>query len=209
MLTRASSRIALGAALVVVAGCSNDRTAASPTEVYRVPVFEEVPAQAGMGDDGIHAHVKLRGKNETPPNASRAKGEATLVLSHDGNSMSYVLTVSNIDNVFMAHIHMAPKGVAGPIVQWLYPGVTPPPGPCGAGPFHGLLAKGSFTSATFAGPLKGKAMADLVNAIKAGNAYVNVHTCKTGAAAGPGNLPAGEIRGQIPFKDHNHDVDDR
>ena len=209
MLTRVGSRIALGATFLVVAACSNDRTAASPTEVYRVPVFEEVPAHAGMGDDRIHSHVKLRGKNETPPNASGARGEATLVLSHDGNSMSYVLTVSNIQNVFMAHIHMAPKGVAGPIVQWLYPAVNPPPGPCGAGPLNGLLAKGSFTSATFIGPLEGKTMADLVNAIKAGDAYVNVHTCEIGAAAGPGNLPAGEIRGQVPFKDHNHDVDDR
>jgi hypothetical protein len=215
MFTRASSRIALGATLVIVAGCAQDRRA-SLTEVIRVPVFEEVSGQAEMGpgsgdDDRVHElHVKLFGRNENPPNASMAKGEATFVVSHDGNSVEYEISVSNIENPFMAHIHMAPAGVNGPIVQWLFPNATTTtPGPVGIGPFSGRLAKGSFTAATFVGTLKGHPMSDLLAAIRSGNAYVNVHTNAGGGPAGPGNLPGGEIRAQLQPKDHNNDNDDR
>jgi len=41
---------------------------------------------------------------------------------------------------------------------------------------------------SFAGPLEGKSISDLVDQINDGKAYVNVHTEK---------YPAGEIRGQI------------
>ena len=37
----------------------------------------------------------------------------------------------------------------------------------------------------------------LVSAIRAGNAYVNVHTSDGTLEEGPGNFPGGEIRGQI------------
>ena len=199
MSTRVSGRIALGAALVLVAGCAKENPS-SPTEVIRVPVFEESAPRAAMGDDAeVHElHVKLRGKNEVPPNASEAKGEATFIVSQDGMSVKYEITVSNIDNPFMAHIHMAAAGVNGPIVQWLFPSTTTTTtGPTGIGPFSGLLAKGSFTSATFVNVLKGHPMSDLLAAIRSGHAYVNVHTNAGGGPAGPGNLPGGEIRAQL------------
>ena len=199
MLTRVGGRIALGAAMVLVAGCAKENSP-SPTEVIRVPVFEESAHGAAMGDEGeVHElHVKLRGKNEVPPNASEAKGEATFIVSQDGMSVKYEITVSNIDNPFMAHIHMAAAGVNGPIVQWLFPSTTTTtPGPTGIGPFSGLLAKGTFTSATFVNALKGHPMSDLLAAIRSGNAYVNVHTNAGGGPVGPGNLPGGEIRAQL------------
>jgi hypothetical protein len=207
MSTRARSGIALGAALIFVAGCTKENPS-SPTEVIRVPVFEESAPGAAMGnDDKVHElHVKLRGRNEVPPNASEAKGEATFIVSKDGMSVKYEITVSNIDNPFMAHIHMAAAGVNGPIVQWLFPSTTTTtPGPTGIGPFSGLLAKGSFTSATFVNTLKGHPMSDLLAAIRSGNAYVNVHTNAGGGPAGPGNLPGGEIRAQLHPKEHGHD----
>lgn len=86
----------------------------------------------------------------------------------------------------MAHIHIAPAGQEGPVAVWLYP--SHPPAAMKNGEFTGVLARGSITAADLQGPLKGKTIADLVDDIKAGNAYVNVHT-----KANPG----GEIRGQI------------
>ena len=200
MLMRTSSRIAVGAMLIAVAGCTKDR-ASSPTEIIKVPVFEEVAADAGMNGDAIHeAHVNLRGENEVPPRDTRAKGEATFVVSQDGQSVHYVLTVSQIDNPFMAHIHMAPAGANGGIVQWLFPSTAVAPGPTGIGLTSGLLAKGDFTAATFVGQLAGKSMADLLDAMRAGKTYVNVHTSSgvPGDTPHPGNFPGGEIRAQLP-----------
>ena len=49
------------------------------------------------------------------------------------------------------------------------------------------------------GPLAGQPLAELVDQMRAGNAYINVHT-NDGVApinTGPGDFPGGEIRGQI------------
>jgi hypothetical protein len=52
----------------------------------------------------------------------------------------------------------------------------------------GLLAEGTITAADLVGPLAGMSIDDLLAEMRAGNAYVNVHS-----EANPG----GEIRGQI------------
>jgi len=117
----------------------------------------------------------LVGDQETPPNDSLAQGEVILHLNADG-TISYKLIVANIDNVFMAHIHVAPRGVPGPIKQWLYPVSGPPPHLL-PGRTDGTLAEGTFTPTSA-----------LLAAIESGDAYVNVHTLL---------LPAGEIRGQL------------
>jgi len=51
-----------------------------------------------------------------------------------------------------------------------------------------MLASGTITAANIVGPMLGSSMADLIDAITAGNTYVNVHTVVN---------PGGEIRGQI------------
>ena len=53
---------------------------------------------------------------------------------------------------------------------------------------HGPLTQGKFIAADLKGPLAGKTLSDLVNMIKNGDAYVNVHTTQN---------PEGEIRGQL------------
>ena len=58
----------------------------------------------------------------------------------------------------------------------------------------------SITAGNLVGPLAGQPLSALVDAIEAGNAYVNVHT-NDGVPptnTGPGDFPAGEIRGQLP-----------
>jgi hypothetical protein len=141
----------------------------------------------------------LKGQFEVPLNQSDAQGQAIFHLSDDGQSIDYKLIASNIDNAFMAHIHMAPFGVNGPIVEWLYPSTAVAPGPVGQGRHDGVLAEGTFTAANFVGPLAGHPMSDLLAAFAAGTAYVNVHT-NDGIAptnTGPGDLAGGEIRGQL------------
>jgi hypothetical protein len=120
-------------------------------------------------------------------------------VSDDRSSVDYKLIASNIDNAFMAHIHLGAPDATGPIVVWLYPSTAPVPGPLGSGRHDGVLAEGTFTAANLVGPLAGHPLSDLLDAIQSGNAYVNVHT-NDGVGAtntGPGDFPGGEIRGQL------------
>jgi hypothetical protein len=147
------------------------------------------------GNFGTH----LQGRYEIPIRDTNAQGEAIFRLSDDGQSVDYKLIASNIENAFMAHIHMGPPTENGPIVVWLYPGTAAVPGPLGSGRHDGILAEGTFTAANLVGPLAGHPMSDLIAAIQAGNAYVNVHTNDgvDGVNTGPGDFPGGEVRGQL------------
>jgi hypothetical protein len=151
-------------------------------------------------NDNFGAHLK--GRNERPDaRETQAQGQAIFHLSDDGQSMDYKLIAANIENAFMAHIHIGPAEGAGPIAVWLFPSTAPVPLPLSqaAGRVDGPIAEGTFTAANFVGPLAGHPMSDLLAAIEAGNAYVNVHT-NDGIAptnTGPGDFPGGEIRAQL------------
>jgi hypothetical protein len=134
------------------------------------------------GDYGarISAEEVVGGSN------SLALGQAMFTRSPDGKELSYKLFVADIENVSMAHIHLAPAGTPGAVVAWLYP--PSPPAHLIPGSFTGLLATGTITDADLVGPLAGNTVADLIAAIEAGTTYVNVHTSL---------YPGGEIRGQI------------
>jgi CHRD domain len=138
------------------------------------------------GAEGTKLEATLSGKQQNPPIATPAHGSATFVLSKSGKSLTYRLWVADIENVSMAHIHIGPQGQEGPVAVWLYP--SKPPAVVKEGKFTGVLARGTITASELLGPLQGKTVADLVDDIRAGTAYVNVHTTAH---------PAGEIRGQI------------
>ena len=158
-------------------------------------VVSAVALGAFNGNVGTH----LKGRYEVPLRNTDAQGQAIFRVSDDGQSVHYKLIASNIDNAFMAHIHMGSSTVAGPIVVWLFPSTAPVPGPLGSGRHDGVLAEGTFTAANLVGPLAGHPLSDLLAAIQSGNAYVNVHTNDGQGAAntGPGDFPGGEIRGQL------------
>jgi hypothetical protein len=188
---RSSGRVLTGVAILITAACNAERPAAAPTEI-RVPLFARSAGETGLG-----AH--LSGRDNNPPDASQAQGQAIFRISDDGMSIQYTLIAANIENAFMAHIHMAPAGSDGPVVEWLFPSTSPNPGPVGTGRFDGVLAQGTFTAANLVGPLAGHPLTDLVAAMESGNAYVNIHTNDgvPPVANEPGDMPAGEIRGQL------------
>jgi len=189
-MTRSITGIAAAVALASALACASDKPM-SPREV-RIPLFERMG-----GDDNLGIH--LNGDGEVPARPSQGQGQAIFRISDDGQSVEYKLIASNIDNVFMAHIHLAPPGVNGPIVEWLFPGTAAVPGPVGAGRVEGVLATGTFTAANLVGPLAGHPLSDLLAAMRNDSTYVNVHT-NDGIAptnTGPGDFPGGEIRGQL------------
>jgi len=196
--------IALSAVAALCVGCAPDQPAPTGAEV-RVPLF----ATAGRRDFNLGTH--LRGEEEvfTPavpdgptPADSRAQGQAIFRVSDDGSTVDFRLIASNIDNVFMAHIHCGRFGENGPVSVWLYPviGPTGAPAPPGSGPQNGVLASGTFSPTGIVCPASavGQDM-PLLDAMRAGLTYVNVHT-NDGVDppnTGPGDFPGGEIRGQL------------
>jgi hypothetical protein len=140
---------------------------------------EPTPAAAIHGQKFI---AKLTGYDEVPPKNTKATGNFEMELSPDGTISNYVLNVTNISNVTLAHIHEGERGMNGPILLTLYKSTNP------KGAINGILSKGRVYSNLFEGPFAGKYMSDLIDLINQGYAYVNVHTKQN---------PQGEIRGQL------------
>jgi hypothetical protein len=151
-----------------------------------LPVFFVLLFASIAGAQTTTFQATLSGAQQNPPVDTSASGTATFTLSADGASLSYTLSVVDTADISMAHIHIAAAGQNGPVATWLYP--SQPHAEVKPGKFTGVLATGTLTAADLVGPLQGKTIADLVADIKAGNAYVNVHTTAH---------PGGEIRGQI------------
>lgn len=128
----------------------------------------------------------LTGAQEVPSNDSKATGQAVFKLNKAGDELSYRLIVAHLENVLMSHIHVAPAGENGPVVAWLYPSAPPPA--LIPGFSNGILQTGVITADDLVGDLSGEDLSELVDLMKEGNTYVNVHTSQF--------LP-GEIRGQI------------
>jgi hypothetical protein len=148
-------------------------------------VQEETTLKSGNNVKNFRAH--LTGDQEVPlPNSSLAQGQANFQLSKDGTELSYKLIVANLEDLHMAHIHLAPAGSNGGVVVWLYP--SAPPAIMLPGTTNGILAEGVIRAGNLRGALANKPLSALIDAMSAGNTYVNVHTML---------FPGGEIRGQI------------
>jgi hypothetical protein len=130
--------------------------------------------------------AQLTGGEQVPSVATAASGTISLWLNPAGTEIRYKLTVTDLNNVTMAHLHLGALGKNGPPVLWLYPSAPPPKEIDGRS--NGVLSEGSVNAGNLVGPMAGKTIGDLVAAIKAQNIYVNVHTREHSA---------GEIRGQV------------
>jgi hypothetical protein len=203
------TRMGFGAIAALLVGCTADKPMPTGFEV-RVPLF------AVGGNSAFNLGTHMTGAEEvfTPnpstaptPADSKGQGQAIFRVSADGSSVDFRLIASNIDNVIMSHIHCGRPGENGPIRMWLYPNIGPTgaPGPNGSGPHDGVLASGTFSPTGVVCPASavGRDM-PLLDAIRAGLTYVNVHT-NDGVAptnTGPGDFPGGEIRGQLDRDNH-------
>ena len=114
-----------------------------------------------------------------PAAAVTTNAQGQTIIKDRNGELTYKVLVAGLQNVVAAHIHCAPVGVAGPVGVTLF----------ASAPIvvNGILAEGAVV------PNAGNACGwqdglDVIDAIDAGNAYINVHTIQ--------NL-AGEIRGQL------------
>ena len=141
--------------------------------------------------------VELTGQANVPdPIKTPASGQAQVVVSANGQSVSYVLTVKDLDNAAAADMHLGSPGQNGPLVVKLFPvgGASPK-----KGTFSGVLAQGKFDASNLTGPMAGASLSELLEMMREGNVYINLHT-NDGVDppnSGPGDYRLGEIRGQV------------
>jgi len=171
--------------MILVIGC--DQSTNQLTEPAPLSKQLSTSAQQMNMQKPLNFRTHLSGRNEVPAVETRAQGQAIFHVDPSGESLSYKLIAANIENVLMAHIHLAAAEENGPVVLWLYPEGGPPPSEI-EGRFNGVLAEGTVTADDLVGPLKDMTLENLLDEIMSSNAYVNVHTTQN---------PAGEIRGQI------------
>ena len=72
-----------------------------------------IPACSDDDDNGgtepdTEFEATLSGSEEEPPNTTIASGNAT--VSIQGSQIVYQVDVANLENVVLAHIHVAPPG---------------------------------------------------------------------------------------------------
>lgn len=162
-----------------------------------------------VADKPMKFKAKLEGFNAGgAPIPTTAQGQAVVEVIDDGTAVNFRVKVAGIDNLLMAHIHIAPAPVgntdpAGPVGFWFTGG--PPPVANLTERVNGTLADGYIitdgqlevwdTSDPAAGTVAG-----LIAAIEEGRATVVVHTddldpnTPTGL---PGDSRAGELRGTL------------
>jgi CHRD domain len=155
--------------------------------------------------------ARLTPNQEAPVVSSAASGKFTAVIDDAAQTISYELSYEGLEGtITQAHIHFGQVGVSGGISMWLC-GTTASPGPAGtpvcagaglpapvAGTVSGTLLPLQVTGPASQGIAPGQ-FAEIVAAIRKGNAYANVHTSIA---------PGGEIRGQLR-RGNGHDDERR
>ena len=161
---------------------------------FSAAVAAALPALASHPGNARVLHAVLTGYQEVPSVSSRADGIFEVRVSNDGNSFDYTLIYEGLQaDVTQAHIHFAQRSVNGPIVIWLC-GTAANPGPSGTQtcPTRAGTVRGTVTSANVLASatqqLAAGELSEVLEAMRAGVAYVNVHSSVS---------PGGEIRGQI------------
>lgn len=132
----------------------------------------------GDGGETVEYSVLLSGSQEMPPVESDGTGDATVLVDPAQAQIVVQLNVSDVTGLTAVHIHVGNVGQTGPVIFTL-----------ATAAFTNPLIKVLRPTDLTLQPSQGvNNFADAMNAIKAGKAYINVHTTTN---------PDGEIRGAL------------
>jgi hypothetical protein len=157
------------------------------------PLLFALPMAASADEDAERVSANLMGYQETPSTlSSPGTGVFRAKIAENDQSFDWVLTFSGLTAVAQAHIHFGARALSGGVSIFLCSNLgNGPPGtqPC---PVSAGTVSGTARATDVIGPaaqgINPGEFAKILDAIRSGVAYANVHT-----AARPG----GEIRGQI------------
>ena len=158
-------------------------------------------APAAAQDRFERFNAAMTGGEETPPVLTSASAPFQLIIDNRRQTGRWSMSVRNTTGFTMSHIHLGAPGVAGPAVVALYP-PFPRRTPHTVAGDQGLpkltpplnVVDQAFTGRFTAKDLindQGKAPPawdQFVGDVRAGGAYVNLHTTAH---------PLGEVRGQL------------
>jgi hypothetical protein len=136
-----------------------------------------------------HFHCTIYGT------AQNATAEAYFRVGNNATMLMYTLTVNNIEDITMAHVHLGLPGDINSPVVWLYP-QSPPPKLI-PGSFSGVLAEGTITAQDLIGPLRGEPLSVLLGHMRKDHTFVNIHTQ---------DHPQGAICGKVRLFDDKRPV---
>jgi hypothetical protein len=150
---------------------------------------------ADNGKPDATMRARLSSYQEVPAVSSAASGSIKLKIDWSSKSFSYELSYEGLEGTAtMAHIHLGQMGANGGVMVWLCQSATnaDPTGLAPACPQTAGTVSGLIQAANVVGPagqgVAAAEMAELLEALRAGVTYVNVHSSK---------FPGGEIRGQL------------
>lgn len=166
-----------------------------------IAVITLVSAATALGAQGFKRISELlTGYQEVPSVSTSATGSFSARISNDGSRIDWELSYSDLEGaVQQAHIHLGQKGVNGGISVFLCTNLGNGPAgiqPCPPSPatISGTIMAADVSPnipATMAARTQGLntgEIDELINAIRAGATYVNVHSTM---------WPGGEVRSQI------------
>ncbi len=160
-----------------------------------IGVTSIVRAQQGQSVNGQQAgqykhtfETNLTGQAEVPAVQTNARGSMTLQVPQNEETLRYTLRVQNVSQVTAAHLHCGKRDQNGPAIVTLYSTSRPQN-------VSGVLSEGTINADDIMAAGENcepriDTMAHLVQALREGRIYVNVHNRAH---------PDGVIRGQLTF----------
>ena len=154
-------------------------------------------AHGSGADDDARARTRLIGYQEVPAISTEGGGTFRARMTGD-DSFTFRLSYDDLSShVLQAHIHFGQKSVNGGIAVFLCSNLGNGPAGTAVCPESGDVT-GTITAAQVVGPagqgISPGEFQEVLDAIRAGVAYVNVHS---------ETFPGGEIRGQLGSRHHH------
>lgn len=152
-------------------------------------------AVGSVNADNGGLNIRLRSFQEVPSVSSAAAGRFKAHIDDRGaGAIHYDLSYSGLEgDVRQAHIHIGQRHVNGGIMVFLCQ-TTTNPDPTGLAPscpqsgtVSGVLQAANVIAVAAQG-IEAMSFGEMIKAIRAGVAYVNVHSAR---------FPGGELRGQL------------